>query len=74
MPKTRKRKLQPGAKSESVRVKFKIGGRKSSKGVKQMSNAELNNGFERARPRDRFKFVQEARNRIVAAAQIQAAA
>ena len=65
MPKNRKRVMQPGAKSESVRTKHKIGGRKSSKGVKQMSVADMNALFNTCRPRDRFKLIREARDRIV---------
>jgi hypothetical protein len=65
MPKNRRRNTQKGAKSISIRTKHKIGGRKSNKGVKQMSVSEMNEIFERCRPRDRFKLVREARNRLV---------
>ena len=61
MPKTRKRLQQVGAKS--VRIKHKIGGRKSSRGVKQMSNADLFNFQDTCRPRDRNKVVVEMFNR-----------
>jgi hypothetical protein len=41
MPKNRKRALQPGAKSASIRTKFKLGTRKSSVGLKQLSDIDL---------------------------------
>lgn len=59
MPKNRKRVIQSGAKSIAVRTKFKIGGRKSNKGVKQMSNTELRTSLKTCRPRDRHKIVRE---------------
>ena len=65
MPKNRKRNPQKGAKSISIRTKFKIGGRKSNRGVKQMSLEDLNASIDRVRPRDRFKIIREARDRLV---------
>ena len=65
MPKNRKRVIQPGAKSESVRTKHKIGGRKSSRGVKQMSFADLEKLAKTCRPRDRFKLIREASDRVI---------
>ena len=53
MPKNRKRVVQSGAKSIAIRTKFKIGGRKSGQGVKQMSMDALLMG--KARHRDRNK-------------------
>jgi hypothetical protein len=52
MPKNRKRNNRKGAKSLSIRTKFKIGGRKSSLGVKQMSDSDLIAKTRSARPRD----------------------
>jgi hypothetical protein len=65
MPKNRKRVMQKGAKSESIRTKHKIGGRKSSKGVKQMSLADMEAIAATCRPRDRFKLCREGRNRVI---------
>ena len=65
MPKNRKRVMQKGAKSESIRTKHKIGGRKSNKGVKQMSSFDMAKIFETCRPRDRFKILRENRNRVI---------
>ena len=53
MPKNRKRVIQKGAKSEAIRTKHKIGGRKSSKGVKQMSLTDMEAIAATCRPRDR---------------------
>jgi hypothetical protein len=64
MPKNRKRVMQKGAKSESIRTKHKIGGRKSSKGVKQLSLSEMQRLVETCRPRDRFKLTRESAGRI----------
>ena len=58
MPKNRKRVAQVGAKSMSIRTKFKIGGRKSNKGANQMSNPELETALEKCRKRDRNKLRQ----------------
>lgn len=60
MPKTRARNPQKGAKSLAKRIKFKIGGRKSEKGVKQMSFTELTKLVSRPiRPRDTQKIINE---------------
>lgn len=64
MPKNRKRSNQKGAKSVAIRTKHKIGGRKSNKGVKQMSSFEMAKIFETCRPRDRFKILRENRGRV----------
>ena len=64
MPKNRKRVMQKGAKSESVRTKHKIGGRKSARGVKQLSFADMEAIAANCRPRDRFKLCRETRERI----------
>ena len=53
MPKNRRRNVQKGAKSISIRTKHKIGGRKSNKGAKQMSNDELEVALTRCRKRDK---------------------
>lgn len=55
MPKNRKRVLQKGAKSESVRTKFKVGGRKSGRGVNQMSRVAIIAALRTARSRDHNK-------------------
>jgi hypothetical protein len=55
MPKNRKRVMQPGAKSESIRTKHKIGGRKSSRGTNQMSDEEILKALGNCRKRDRNK-------------------
>lgn len=65
MSKNRKKAARKGAKSVAIKTKFKVGGRKSGKGIKQMSVKELNEGFGKCRPRDRFKFIREAHARIV---------
>lgn len=62
MSKSRKR-IVKGAKSVAIRTKHKIGGRKSSQGVKQMSTDALLMG--RARLRDRFKLKCELIHRGV---------
>lgn len=59
MPKNRKRNPQKGAKSISIRTKFKIGGRKSSQSVKQMSDSDLVAKTRTARPRDLAMINQE---------------
>lgn len=63
MPKNRKRVIQPGAKSEAIRTKHKIGGRKSSKGLKQTSTKELLGLLPRARRRDYAAIEKELDNR-----------
>ena len=55
VPKNRKRASRPGAKATAVRTKFKIGGRKSGRGAKQMSETELNQTLSKVRKRDRNK-------------------
>ena len=59
MPKSRKRANQKGAKSVPIRVKHKIGGRKSNKGVKQMSIPDLFAVLEKGRKRDYNKALRE---------------
>ena len=63
MSKNRKRVLQVGAKSEAIRTKFKIGGRKSNKGMEQTSASELKGILGSVRKRDLNKLVQVLRNR-----------
>ena len=63
MPKSRKRNTEKGAKSIGIRTKFKIGGRKSSQGAEQMSNAELQEKLSSVRKRDRNSLLQTLRNR-----------
>ena len=60
MPKNRKRVIQSGAKSVSIRTKHKIGGRKSGKGTGTMTNRELHDAYLRGRPRDRNKLLKAA--------------
>jgi len=55
MPKNRKRVLQKGGKSVSIRTKHKIGGRKASKGTNEMSNTELTGLLNKVNKRDRNK-------------------
>lgn len=64
MPKNRKRVIQPGAKSEAIRTKHKIGGRKSGRSVKTLSLADMEAIAANCRPRDRFKLCRETRERI----------
>lgn len=59
MPKNRKRNNRKGAKSLSIRTKFKIGGRKSSQSVKQLSDSDLISKARSARPRDLAMINQE---------------
>ena len=63
MPKNRKRVIQKGAKSVSIRTKHKIGGRKSGNGVKQMSTKDLTDMLPRLRKRDYRKVETELDNR-----------
>jgi len=63
MPKNRKRSNQKGAKSVAIRTKHKIGGRKSSKGAKQLATKELLNMIPRARKRDQARIEKELDNR-----------
>ena len=62
MPKNRKRNTQKGAKSISIRTKFKVGGRKSGRGLKQMSTSALESLG--GRPRDQAKVRRELARRI----------
>ena len=68
MPKSRKRVNQPGAKSEAIRTKNKIGGRKSSRGTSTMSDDAILKALLSCRKRDRNKLRRafEARSRIAA--------
>jgi len=68
MPKNRRRRVLPGAKSIAIRTKFKIGGRKRSRGTKQMSNGELESALRSCRKRDRNKLRRafEARGLVTA--------
>lgn len=65
MPKTRKRALQAGAKSTAIRIKHKIGGRKSTHGLKQLSLAQLAVMVRRADRKDVVKIFAEWRRRGV---------
>ena len=58
MPKNRKRVIQKGAKSLAIRTKHKIGGRKSGKGVNQMSASEIAKALASGRKRDRNKLMR----------------
>lgn len=64
MPKNRKQTKRKGAKSIAIRTKHKIGGRKSSKGLKQMSKADLLDACSKARPRDQQKAWKELNFRL----------
>lgn len=55
MPKNRERLAQKGAKSKAIRTKFKIGGRKSNKGAKQMADEDLVIALGKCRKRDQNK-------------------
>lgn len=63
MPQNRKRVITPGAKSIGIRTKFKIGGRKSNWGVKQMPGYELEAALRKVRKRDRNKLRHELESR-----------
>ena len=52
MPKNRQRVAQPGAKSIGIRTKFKIGGRKASRGAKQIGLKELTEMLKTCAKRD----------------------
>lgn len=65
MPKTRKRRLQAGAKSVAVRIKKKVGGRKSTKGLNQMNRSDILDVIQKGRPRDRAKAMREFHRRAV---------
>ena len=61
MPKTRKQKRKGGsaAKSDPLRFKFKIGGRKSSKSALHMTSEELlNKFFSPSKSKDKQKIQQ----------------
>lgn len=66
MPKNRKRVIQPGAKSVPILTKFKIGGRKSGQGVKQMSPKALASALMKVRKRDRNKLLRQLETRGLA--------
>ena len=63
MPKSRKRVNRKGAKSEAVRVKNKLGGRKSTRGAKQLSTRELSELLNKVAKRDRNKLRRELESR-----------
>lgn len=63
MPKSRKRVIQSGAKSLPVRIKHKVGGRKSMQGTGTMSTVELDNALTKCRKRDRNKLVRAIEGR-----------
>ena len=61
MPKTRKSKRKGGsaAKSDPIRLKFKLGGRKSSTSALMLSDAELlKRFFSPGKGKDKNKIVQ----------------
>jgi hypothetical protein len=62
MPKNRKRVQQKGAKSESIRTKHKIGGRKSGRGTNAMSWGDLQEALKKPRNRDLNKLLKAARS------------
>ena len=64
MPKTRKRVNQAGAKSIGIRIKHKIGNRKSSKGANQIGLKELGEMLQTVEKRDRnmLRRMIDARN------------
>lgn len=55
MPKTRKRVVTSSAKSVAVKIKDKIGGRKSFQTVHRMSLEELTKTLEGCKKKDRNK-------------------
>lgn len=55
MPKTRKSVVTSGAKSVAVKIKDKIGGRKSFQTIHRMSVEELTKTLEGCKKRDRNK-------------------
>lgn len=64
MSKTREQSPKKGAKSLPVRVKFKLGGRKSKKSALELSNEELLKVYESpSRKRDREKVLQVIQQR-----------
>lgn len=74
MPKNRARATQKGAKSTSIRTKFKIGTRKSGVGAKQLSTKELGQMLEKVAKRDRnmLRRILEARGMISQAEPVEA--
>ena len=64
MPKTRRRNNQKGAKSIAVRIKHKIGGRKSTRGLRQMSMKDISHASQNGRPRDKAKAWREFQRRL----------
>jgi len=65
MPKNRKRVIQKGAKSVSVRTKYKIGGRKSNTGGKNLCREALQEYRDKGRKRDKNKIEKILRGRNV---------
>lgn len=63
MPKHRRRIKQPGAKSVGIRTKNKIGGRKSGRSPKQLSNFELLEITGKVRKRDKNKLLRTLEDR-----------
>lgn len=55
MPKYRRRSNRTGAKSQSLHISFKIGGRKSGTSAHRLSNDELERKLTTVRKRDRNK-------------------
>lgn len=66
MPKHRKRNPRKGAKSTSIKTKFKIGGRKSGQGALQMNKKSLMDALKKCRPRDKGKLINQF-NRLLSA-------
>lgn len=56
MPKTRERAAQKGAKSSSMRIKHKLGGRKSTVGANLISRKALLAMLGKVQKKDRNKF------------------
>lgn len=66
MPKTRKQKVRGSVhKADSLRFKFKLGGRKSSTSAVLMSNAELLKKFGTAPGKDKQKIMKVLHSRGV---------
>lgn len=55
-----------GFKSIAKKIKFKIGGRKSTKGAFQMTTSELTSTLNSVRKRDRNKLRRALENRGIA--------
>ena len=62
MPKNRK--FVKGGSNLNVRTKFKVGGRKSARGAKQMSDEEINKIMGSVRKRDRNKLLRALDSRM----------